>query len=164
MTYEKVYARPDVLLVMLPNIPREYIWDQENYTWRYIQKHPYDKMVKPDDDPMTLTINQHRKHFIDFCVSWKLFEAYCKEAGIKLIWSTWNYIENPNIKMANCFNNFIEIDDDQGFKDYFLSQRPDGKRLKHDIERRDGHHGILYHEYWAKHFLAEIEKQGLLNV
>lgn len=155
--YKNRYGKPDYLLVLMPNIARKFIWNEKLKKWEYFQYEPEVRGKNNKKNEKTLSVKLHRESFIDFCLGWKLFEEYCKEANIKLYWTTWNQIENDNLKLANCFQNLflMELKDFEKFIEY---SRPNLKLNKYDLSRRDGHHGVLYHEYWAKKFLEQINK------
>ncbi len=155
MIYVNKYGFPSHLLVLLPNITRFYIWEKETKGWQYVQRYP----GRGSDE---ISISEYYQRFIDFIISWKLFEQYCKDNNVNLIWSTWDDIDANNIIVANQSKTFFDLNK-SGFKDFIKIKRPNLKTNKHDISRRDGHSGILWHEYWLQGFKDEIDRTGFFN-
>jgi hypothetical protein len=154
LIYSKKYGYPEYLIVLLPRVSRFYTWINDD--WQYIQKF----FSIQDHD---FSKEEHRKLWIDFVMGWKLFELYCESNNVKLIWSSWDYMENDNLeKTGKHFNGFFSIKDTDVLN-YFKEARPDGKRLKYDVDRRDGHNGIIEHACYSKLFLNNIKERGWLN-
>jgi hypothetical protein len=163
LIYESKYGSPVELYVLLPNIPRFYIW--EDTGWTYVQRYPGKPQKNTNKNPgvlkeKELTVEDHRRSFIDFCMGWKLFEAYCKNNRVKLFWSTWDYDENKNIEKSGLFNSYVPLSF-SGYEQYVEAVRPDLKFMPNDLSRRDGHSGILEHEYWAKEFFTASQEGSL---
>lgn len=156
MIYTQKYGFPSHLFVLLPNITRFYIWENETRGWQYVQRYPEDKRNH-------VTENEYFEKFIDFIISWRLFEKYCEDNNVKLIWSTWFEIDEHNLKIANQSRSFFDMDKNGFLTNFVKVKRPDLKMGKHDLSRRDGHDGILWHEYWLEKFQKEIETRGFLN-
>jgi hypothetical protein len=170
MTYVRKYGTPTHLFILTPNLDRMFKWISDKEFWRYVQMMPFSVVpseVSEEDRNFVLTNiptpETHMKSLIDFTVSWKLFEAYCNSIGTKLLWSTWDGEENPNLSMFDQHNNFFEIDRDHSFEKFIKKNRPDGKVEKDDFSRRDGHSGKLFHMFWKESFENEIERLGLFN-
>lgn len=172
MLYIEKYGVPEFLFVLLPNLGRFYEWDEENNKYVYVQRYPNGGGVSTDqldeskvpswlfiEKPFTL--KEHRKCFVDFVISWKMFEKYAEAMGTKLIWGSWDYEENKNYKLANFSKNYIDITP-EGLLNFIETQRPNGKMEKFDLSRRDGHAGTLVNEYWASVFKSEINNRGWL--
>jgi hypothetical protein len=168
LAYVKKYGYPDYFFVLLPNVGRFFEWDEERSDWFYVQRYPEKgnrkdlkkREVKPsvfDQTPMTM--DEHRRSIIDFYLGWRMLIEICRTNNVKLLWSTWDYSEYGNYNFFDSSNTIVELSS-HAFQNYFIDKRPDGKEQKHDIQRRDGHHGILYHEYWYESFMNEIEKRG----
>jgi hypothetical protein len=105
---------------------------------------------------------EHRDRFISFCSGWKLFEKFCETNNIKLIWGSWDYPENKNYELFSFSKSYINLSN-EGLMGYIEEVRPEGILNQYDIERRDGHLGILHHEYWHKEILNSIKEKGWLN-
>ena len=75
-----------------------------------------------------------------------------------MLWTSWDMPENENYKLIS-FKNFVLISLNE-FENFIPKVRPDLKFAKHDWQKRDGHGGHLYHEYWENKFLQEIERRG----
>lgn len=169
MTYVKKYGFPDYLFVMLPNASRFWDWSNDDSRWFYVQRYPSgqnkDSFHSHEKDIFSrpLTVSEHRRSMIEFAFGWKMFEQYCAEHGVKILWSSWDPIDSKNFGMLNISNNYIELTEEE-FDSFVEAARPDGKIQKHDIDRRDGHSGILFHEYWHHKFVSKIGELGWLNV
>ena len=170
MIYIEKYGAPDYMFVLLPNLGRFFDWDEETEKYTYVQRYPngggvstdqLDESKVPDflliEKPFTL--KEHRKSFIDFSISWKMFEKFCELNGTKLIWASWDYQENLNYKLANLSSNYIDITA-EGLMKFIEEKRPTGKIEKFDLSRRDGHAGTLVNEYWASCFENESRNRG----
>ena len=150
MIYVDKYGAPDYLFALLPNLGRFFIWEDNQY--KYIQRYPNGKTIKnknkaPDGVfvEQEFTNQEHKRCFIDFSISWKLFEKYCESIGTKILWSSWDLNENNNYRLANISNNYIHLQESE-LLGYIADQRPDGKLNEYDLYRRDGHSGILVNE------------------
>jgi hypothetical protein len=165
MLYEKKYGAPTHFFVLMPNIDRMFAWMDSESLWRYIQKFPFDAGMPAENAEINNfpTENEHMKMLIDFTISWKLFEKYCQSIGTKILWSTWDFMENPNLMFFNQHESFFKIDVTGKFNDYIKLKRPDGKLESDDMDRRDGHSGKLFHMFWKESFMDEIEKRGMFN-
>ena len=172
MIYVDRYGAPEYLFVLLPNLGRFFQWDHKNKRYIYVQRYPNGGVVsteQEDEDKVPdflfiekpLTLDEHRKAFVDFSIGWKLFEKYCDSIGTKMLWASWDYTENENYRLANISKNYIDLSGDNLMK-FIRQQRPDGKMGKFDLNRRDGHAGILVNEYWADAFEKEIKDRGWL--
>jgi hypothetical protein len=173
MVYVDKYGAPDYLFILLPNLGRFFEWEDSTSSFRYVQRYPnggsvISKQDSDDNTPVGVFVEkpfskeEHKRSFIDFSISWKLFERYCESVGTKMLWSSWDYNENNNYELANISNNYISLNED-GLMSYIASNRPDGKMKQFDISRRDGHAGVIINEYWADEFRKEIGKRGWLN-
>lgn len=164
MIYVEKYGAPTHLFVLMSNLDRMFEWDLEKKTWIYRQKFPVFAGIPVEEQylDMVATPKEHMKSLIDFTVSWKLFEQYCKSIGTKLLWSTWDFVEANNLSIFDQHENFFGVDGNE-FYEYVLEVTSSGKLAKDDIERRDGHSGVLFHKFWKRKFEEEIERRGLLN-
>lgn len=165
MIYEKRYGAPTHLFVLMPNIDRMFAWMDSEGLWRYIQKFPFATGMPIENAEIgnLPTENEHMKMLIDFTISWELFEKYCESIGTKVLWSTWDFEENPNLSFFNQHKNFFKINPSADFDNHIKANRPDGKLEKDDLDRRDGHSGKLFHMFWKESFMNEIEKRGMFN-
>ena len=150
--YVQRYGAPDYYFVLHPNILRYYQWRTEEKRWRYIQRNREDMSAKE-------WLEDHHSVFPDWVAAMSMFTAYCDSVGTKLLWTTWDEIENKNIENSKFFeNNF--------FKNYVLNQeniklmRPNGKTSQEDSSFRDGHPGRIAQELWAKAFKDELIKKN----
>lgn len=169
MLYIDKYGVPDQMFVLLPNLGRFFEWDDSKESFVYVQRYPnsIDDSSKwdPDNLPqMTLleqefTKEEHRRCFVDFSVSWKLFERYCESLGTKILWASWDYHENKNYELANLSKNYVSLSEENLIK-FIQEKRPNGMIDQFDLTRRDGHSGILVNEYWATEFKKEAKARG----
>ena len=165
LLYIKKYGKPTHFFVLLPNIGRDYVWKEGRGGWAYDQTLTFsvDRESLPEDMlKKVITPEQHKKSFIDFTLGWKLFEEFCKASDIKLVCTTWDLNENPNLTMVNQHKSFFPLDYKK-FSEYVMDARPNGKFEKRDMRRRDNHSGVLFHEWWAKEFLNQIEYREFFN-
>jgi hypothetical protein len=61
----------------------------------------------------------YNKCLIDFKISWTLFEEFCKANNIKMLWSTWDELDNYNFKIMGTGENYLEITDQEKMNKYF---------------------------------------------
>lgn len=165
--YVSKYGKPDKLFVLLPNIGRYIDWSDERDTWCSKQEYPLFKgngsmNLEGNPDLSDQTPERYKKAFIDFVISWRLFEDYCNAAGIDLVWSTWHLLDGYNFDKFRFFNNFVPIYESDMLNNVD-KYRKDAKLEPYDLKKRDGHHGNLYHEYWADVILEEAYRKGFLN-
>lgn len=163
--YVKKYGAPTHLFVLMPNIDRQFAWYSSEKKWRYIQKFPFSagSPSNADDFQNIATEEEHMKMLADFTVGWKLFIEYCNSIGTKILWSTWDFEESPNFLLFDQPGNFFVIKMKEAFGDFIRKNRPDGKLNSDDLDRRDGHSGVLFHMYWKEKFMEEIEKRGMFS-
>jgi hypothetical protein len=164
-TYIKQYGAPDILYILLPNIGRMFHVFEVDDQWNYIQKYPTIKSTKFSSNrhqPVGISPEEYKKIFMDFVVSWRLFEDFCESLNIKLIWASWEEVDDINFTRLNPFKNFLPISNKEMFLE-ILTNNPDGKVATAGLSKRDGHHGRLTHEYWAKKFMEESIGRGYLN-
>jgi len=172
MVYVDKYGAPDYLFALLPNLGRFFVWEDHSGSFSYVQRYPNGGEVSTEqEDPSKIapgtfiekpfSNEEHKRSFVDFSISWKLFEKYCEAIGTKVLWASWDYTENKNYELAQISKNYISLGEDKQFE-YVCSQRPYGQMQKFDLFRRDGHAGVLINEYWATEFEKEIISRGWL--
>ena len=165
LVYIKKYGKPTHMIVLLPNVARDYVWKEDRKSWNYEQKLPYASNTKHLPKTMAdqvTTLDEYRDAFIHFTLGWKLFEAFCDASNIKLIFSSWNYEETENLLFHNHHPSYFPLRK-QDFDEYAKAKRPDGKFKDKDLRRRDNHSGILYHEWWKDSFMDQIKKRRLFD-
>jgi hypothetical protein len=79
-----------------------------------------------------------------------------------LVWGTWEPIDNYNFSRLNLFNNFVPLPK-ENIVPIIEKYRKNGKLAQFDLDKRDGHHGRLFHEYWADKMLEEAKRKGFIN-
>jgi hypothetical protein len=165
--YVEKYGAPNYLFLLHPNIGRKVEWDKEQET--YIQKQYYTHGQNTKDRENadwqlhSLSDKEEKDLFISFIYQMNLFEAYCKSNNIKLIWTTWenlNDMEQIN-KMNHLLPSFFTLPEDPSLMLFMQRDRPDGKFRIDDLKRRDGHSGILKCKWWGNAFANEAIRKGL---
>ncbi len=163
ISYINNYGAPDYLLINMPNILRNYVWNEDESQYSYRQKLPYgDIDMKPRDyfNENQSTVEEHRKNYPIFLTSWILFVEYCKSLDIKLLWTTWDEHDGLNLKISSYFNDtFFLLKRNMEENIFEIS----GGRVKEsDIRARDGHPGKIIQRIWADIFIEEIKNKGWL--
>jgi len=176
INYVEKYGKPTHFFVMLPNIGRNFYWDEKNKSWKYLQKYvnrpfprkfiPADKINKtysPHPEENLFDMNEYKKQYMEFAVGWKILIAYCKLNNIKILYSTWSYEENNNLeKFDHQSQMFIPLTDKESME-FIIKSYPKLDNIKKMLNKRDGHRGNVVHEYWKSVFMREIEERGLFN-
>lgn len=165
--YISKYGKPDAMFVLLPNMGRYIDWSDDLDTWFAKQEYPLFKNNRSMDIENNPALSDqtpqgYKKAFIDFIISWRLFEDFCTASGIKLLWGTWQAIDNYNFSKFDIFSSFVSLPESEMFNS-IVKYRKDGKLEEYDLKKRDGHHGNLYHDYWADAILEEAYKRGILD-
>jgi hypothetical protein len=169
MIYVEKYGFPTHFFVLLPNLGRVFQWNENIRSWQYVQRVPFRATIPKEEETLFMkntSPEEHKQFFIDFSVSWKLFENFCKTNGVKLLTSTWDELEGDNINNMNSndyLKSFFHIPEAGDLESFIIEQRPNGKMLPGDLTRRDGHSGRLKHLWWLSKFEEEIERRGLFN-
>lgn len=168
MIYADKYGMPDYMFVMVPDLCRFFEWWDEKSAWVYVQRIVGDDAWAKNQGIDSIfyqqaTEKEYKKAVVDFKISWNLFEKYCELNNVKLLWGTWEYEDSNLYKNLIRSKHYVDLSYD-GFMDYVSNNRPDGKLDKFDLSRRDGHAGILQHEYWLSEFKKEISERGWMNV
>lgn len=156
-TYVNKFGAPDYLFMLLPNILRFSEYDTERNKWRYAQINPWG-----DKENLNANIEKHRAEFPVWVYTLKLFIEYCNSIGTKLIWSTWDAWEVPNIINSHKFDDtFFKIEDLT--EAIFLERYSDFAGREDAIEARDGHDGFITQYHWFTEFKTELIKRGIIN-
>lgn len=154
--YVNSYGAPEMLVMLMPNVLRNYVWSDELNRWTFEQKHPYSINPSPEHlDKAQPTLDQHQKYFPIFLVAMNMFLNYCKAIGTEVVWSTWDSTEDANIRTSNFFHDsYIPL---KGLtQEYIEEKRPGLKLNKDDLSFRDGHPGVLSQTLWYEMFLDEL--------
>lgn len=143
--YINSYGSPDLLIMLMPNLPRNYSFNIDKEEWEIDFKGIEDKNQKE-------YFYLYSDLFVSKITSLYNFIKYCESINTKVLWSTWSFPENKDILQTKLFDDsFIEI------KTFKVNTIPD-KLDKYAIERRDKlHRGNMFHEYIANNFLLNIE-------
>jgi hypothetical protein len=157
LVYIKKYGKPDFLFILLPNVGRMYEWENGSNSWTYKQKYPnvFIDTIKEKNE-IGFSEEDYNKCLIDFKISWTLFEEFCKANNIKMLWSTWDQLDNDNFKIMGTGENYLEITDQEKMNKYFENYISKNKLKVDDLNRRDDHYGTLYNRYWADIFYKGV--------
>lgn len=163
--YSNKYGTPTHFFVLLPNIGRNYYWYKDDQKWQYDQKYvEISRKDSPHGPESIIDLDEHRRQFMEFAVGWKIFQNYCKSNNIKLLYSTWDALENYNFSVYdNQFKCFIPVHVPDKIEKYIEGKYPNLKLPKNALRKRDGHNGDLVHEYWKDNFMQEILSRGMFN-
>lgn len=168
LIYFKKYGYPNTLFIMLPNSGRNFYYQDKDTTkpsWgykvslpkSYLEDKRYKKSLTETQKKfadITVSHQQYLENFVNFLYTWKIFVNFCKEKNIRLIFSTWDIIDNENLSKLNIFDEYFSTrtPDIYDFsKKYFENKDP----LPEDYRKRDGHHGVMTHTFWAEKFYKE---------
>jgi hypothetical protein len=176
INYVEKYGKPTHFFVILPNVGRNFYWDKEKKSWKYLQKYVKrssrrkfiqgdtpNKTHKPHPEENLFDIDEYKRQYMEFAIGWKILIAYCKSNNIKILYSTWSYEENDNFKKLDSQNKLFFTLNHQDCMKFILQRYPDLNVVKKMLKKRDGHLGDVVHEYWKSVFMEEIEKRGLFN-
>jgi hypothetical protein len=164
LTYFNKYGCPDILFILLPNAQRKFEYSEINFLddngepighWKYVQKYLSSKPIENLERAHS-GIKEYNEDFVNFLIAWKMFNKICKDNDVKLFFSTWDPNDYKYFKHINLFDNFcfIRENEDEYMKKYYLLNKP----KKTDINKRDGHNGVLAHYSWAEHFYKNYEE------
>jgi hypothetical protein len=156
LEYIKRYGKPDIFVVLHPNIERKYKFLKDENLFTYKVEAQRLNEVRPT------TPENYFTAFAAWAKVWDNFEKLCKVLGVQLVWGGWDSVDQFNIKALKIFqDSFIAL---QNFNsaselskilvDFELDDR--------SIYARDTHPGPVSHYIWATNFFDEIKKRNLL--
>jgi hypothetical protein len=153
LIYFRKYGTPDYFFILLPNVGRMYEWEPLENKWLYKQKYPeiFIKTIKEKNE-IGFSESEYMKSIIDFKSSWNLFEEFCNSKNIKMLWSTWDELDNINYKTIGTSDNYIEVANQKNMEIYFENYIKNNKLKNDDMNRRDDHYGTLYNRYWSDNY------------
>ena len=161
LIYFEKYGYPDVYFILLPNHQRMhkfYKKDTGDSFWKHEQLYPKGSYAKISNNNNNEKIfseeKEYNEDFIKFLLSWKLFNKICTDNNIKLIFSTWDELDSDNIANLNMFENFLNMDLNNNCGTYINKWYESNKKNKTDLKKRDGHHGVVIHNFWADSFYS----------
>ena len=161
LIYFEKYGYPDVYFILLPNHQRMhkfYKKDTGDSFWKHEQLYPKGSYAKISNNNNNEKIfseeKEYNEDFIKFLLSWKLFNKICTDNNIKLIFSTWDELDSDNIANLNMFENFLNMDLNNNCVTYINKWYESNKKNKTDLKKRDGHHGVVIHNFWADSFYS----------
>ena len=161
--YFEKYGKPDYIFILLPNFSRKFDLVNSDNTIntypkkdvRYVQKYfninnkkVYDSTGKVVN--VEIGIDEYYLDFINFSYMWKNFVSFCKLNNIKLFATSWAFMDRINIYNLGIFDNFFNYDDDYAYHLAVKKYKP--KEMIKKAKKRDGHHGVIFHELWADLF------------
>ena len=161
LIYFEKYGYPDVYFILLPNHQRMhkfYKKDTGDSFWKHEQLYPKGSYAKISNNNNNEKIfseeKEYNEDFIKFLLSWKLFNKICTDNNIKLIFSTWDELDSNNIANLNMFENFLNMDLNNNCGTYINKWYENNKKTKTDLKKRDGHNGVVIHNFWADSFYS----------
>ena len=159
--YIKKYKKPDQLFIMFPNLGRFYEWIEKDgdevYAYRGTIPNNSNSDPKAKVKKEKLTIKEHRSLMINFTLSIKMLEEYCRSNNIKLLWGTWDEDDEYNYRMLG-FDNFVSFMPKEEFvTDNYEFYIKNIKTRKYWERKRDGHNGYLSHYIWSRGFIDRLD-------
>lgn len=153
--YEEKYGTPTHYFVLLPNIGRNFLWSENNLGgWDYYQKYvDREKISVFFNKKSLISIEDQKNDLMDFMISWKVFEKYCDSKNINLLVSSWDLAELENICFMRQNKSVFKMNEEDA-NNFLIKNK---KTLS--LEKRDGHKGRSFHEWWAYEFEKESEKR-----
>ena len=153
--YEEKYGTPTHYFVLLPNIGRNFLWSENNLRgWDYYQKYvDREKISVFFNKKSLIPIEDQKNDLMDFMISWKVFEKYCDSKNINLLVSSWDLAELENICFMRQNKSVFKMNEEDA-SNFLIKNK---KTLS--LEKRDGHKGRSFHEWWAYEFEKESEKR-----
>lgn len=153
--YEEKYGTPTHYFVLLPNIGRNFLWSENNLGgWDYYQKYvDREKISVFFNKKSLISIEDQKNDLMDFMISWKVFEKYCDSKNINLLVSSWDLAELENICFMGQNKSVFKMNEEDA-SNFLIKNK---KTLS--LEKRDGHKGRSFHEWWAYEFEKESEKR-----
>lgn len=122
MAFIRKYGKPNYIVLLLPDMARKIIYN--NKTGQYIKAYASPEFLIENDHHIqkryTLSYEYENNMYEHLNLIY-MFEDYCKESGIKLIWSSW-YIPDYQI-YDNCNFEFFVKEDLKDNKEYFIVSR-----------------------------------------
>lgn len=180
LIYFEKYGYPDFYFIQLPNHLRMHKFFKDGSKndngeiigqWRYLQYYPegYYNTNRPmydvdsglkDSSEYFASEKEYKENFVIFLTNWKLFNKICKDNGVKLIFSTWDNLDHGIIESIDMFDSFITTSaKSKQFNNFIPQYYENNKKGRHDIHKRDGHNGILFHNFWATQFYNEYQRK-----
>lgn len=166
LIYFEKYGYPDAYFVLLPNHQRMHKFykvpsfgDGERVSqWRHDQLYPKGHYVVPIDqknnEKFLSEEKEYNEDFLKFLLAWKMFNKICIDNNIKLFFSTWDPLDAENLTNLNIFENFLDLSTKYALTPYTKEWYETNEKTKFDINKRDGHYGIIFHNFWADRFYS----------
>jgi hypothetical protein len=160
LIYFEKYGYPNLYFILLPNHQRMHKFyrnDLESAYWQHEQLYPKGFYVDKGDNKNKNILSEEKEYnenFLNFLLSWKLFNKICKDNNVKLIFSTWDELDSDNIKKLNMFDNFLDMNTKNMCEPYMKKWYKVNKKTQYDIRKRDGHQGLVTHNFWADSFYS----------
>lgn len=150
--YINEYSKPDIIIMLLPNMPRNYSYYEDEGIWKV----NFDWIANRKDKEY---FNIYSSLFVTKMVSLNNFILFCNSIGIKIVWSTWSIPENEDIVRTDLFQkSFLKL-----YKIEF-NDNIEYDADKYDVFRRDKiHRGNFFHKYIADEFLKYLSNNNILN-
>ncbi len=161
LIYFETYGYPNVYFILLPNHQRMhkfYRGDDGGSFWKHEQLYPKGYYLSREKNKETKKFisdeKEYNEDFLKFLLGWKLFNKICKDNNVKLIFSTWDELDSDNLDNLNMFENFLNMDIKNNCGTYINKWYETNEKTKYDLRKRDGHNGIIIHNFWADSFYS----------
>jgi hypothetical protein len=158
--YIKEFGLPDAIFFMLPNVPRQSAYmhaDDYNLFSGFYRVGAFDQKTEQptlgkytESDYNTVLIHNY--------LSIKIFESLLSKTKTDFFWSTWNYEFINDLELFNLHSdNFVDtsIVEERAYEDYIALNKNSIA-----MEKRDGHHGTVFHKYWAEQFYKKYKEKN----
>lgn len=155
LEYIKRYGKPDVFFVLHPNIERKYkfIKDEEQFIYNV-------EMSRSELSSESLT--EYLTSFAAWSKVWNNFIKLCEVLDVKLIWGSWDIVDQLNIGKSEMFkDSFLELYNSndpsvisKALSDFNLEEKT--------IYARDNHPGPVSHYMWSNSFYDEAKRRKVI--
>lgn len=157
MEYINKFNKPDEIFFLIPETVRTMLYlNGSNSGFHAIN-------LRGSRD--SLVIDFSEEHFVNAhfnsIISLKFLESYCKEAKIKLFWSTW-YAEEEILLDSYGFENYFSLNMKNAqtiIENNFKKYEDKTKSVSYNLTKNDGHKGLVFHKYWAEQFYNRRENE-----
>lgn len=173
LEYCQKYNNPDIIVMMLPSIrnirflnKNEFLNIPKNGYYRYSQMDSNQMQYVGSQDHLKkeLVFSGGSERYEDiqsvaYAFILKMFETFCLNNNIKLIWSYWDDYHMSLLStddQQSLFNNYISIMPSK--KEIFESLEKDSSLT---LSKKDSHHGTVYHNLWANKFYDKLISGGI---
>lgn len=109
MSFIRIYGKPDYLFVLFPDCARDFIFNEKTQQYQHVFPRFFNKNKSVPFEIKYTKNFSYETNFLKSSDMIKNLEDFCKESGIKLIWTTW-YYPDFEIYQKVGFNNLLITD------------------------------------------------------